>query len=66
MDMAEVDKARLRGVVTSLRSSLESLKSHLAGLEGYKNNLPETVRTQEQQIEDLGQIISALLTQLLS
>jgi len=61
LDMEEIDKARQRGVASSLRSSMEGIKSNIAGLEILGDGNPDMVRMQQDQINDLCQIISTLL-----
>jgi len=61
VDMEEEEKTKLRGMVASYRSSLDSLRSNIAGMELTGNTQPETVKNQQNQIEELGQTISALV-----
>jgi len=61
LDMEEVEKARQRGVASSLRSSMEGIKSNIAGLEILGDGNPDMVRMQQDQINDFCQIISTLL-----
>ena len=61
LDVGEVEKAKQRAVVASMRSSMECLRSKIAGLGGGGNTQSEKVRIQQEQIENLCQSISALL-----
>jgi len=61
VDVCEVDKARQRAVAVSMRSSMESLRSKIAGLGNGENAQSERVGIQQENIEDLCQVISALL-----
>jgi len=60
----EEAKAMLKGMVASYRTSLDTLKSNIASMEMTANKHPlvDTVRNQQDQIEELGQIISALIS----
>lgn len=60
----EEEKARLKGIVASYRSSMDSVKSSLAGIEMSANRHPmvDTVKSQQDQIEQLGQVISVLIS----
>jgi len=61
VDVGEIDKARQRAVIVSMRSSMESLRSKIAGLGNGENIQSDSVRIQQENIEELCQIISALL-----
>ena len=60
----EEESARLKGMVSSYRSSLDSVRSSLEGMEMSANRHPlvDTVRIQQEQIEQLGQVISVLIS----
>ena len=61
VDMEEEEKAMLRGMVSSYRSSMDSLRSNIAGMELMGNTQLETMKNQQNQIDKLGQTISALV-----
>ena len=54
----------LKGMVASYSTSLDTLKSNIAGIEMTANKHPlvDIVRNQQDQFEELGQITSALIS----
>jgi len=60
----EEEKARLKGMVASYKSSIDSIKSSLDGMESSGNRHPllDTVKTQQEQIEELAHVISVLIS----